>query len=60
LHPDLFKDVSPGKFPLAPLLVKAMDQDAITGEEFDGPWVDVGTPERLYALEQRLLDHHAD
>ena len=60
LHPDLFKDAVPGKFPLAPLLVAAMNQNAITGEEFDGPWVDVGTPERLYALEQRLLDRHAD
>lgn len=60
LHPDLFKDAAPGKFPLAPLLVTAMNQDAITGEQFDGSWVDVGTPERLRKLEQRLSVRRGD
>jgi len=60
LHPRLFKDSVPGKFPLAPLLVNAMNQDAITGEQFDGTWIDVGTPERLRDLERLLSDRRAD
>jgi MurNAc alpha-1-phosphate uridylyltransferase len=60
LHPDLFANAVAGKFPLAPLLVNAMNQNAITGEKFDGHWIDVGTPERLRQLDQQLLDRHAD
>ena len=60
LHPGLFKHSSAGKFPLAPLLVTAMNHDAITGEQFDGLWIDVGTPERLRQLDQRLSGHPAD
>jgi len=60
LHPGLFKDSAPGKFPLAPLLIKAMNQDAISGEKFDGLWVDVGTPERLGELDKLLSDRRSD
>jgi MurNAc alpha-1-phosphate uridylyltransferase len=60
LHPGLFKDSSAGKFPLAPLLIKAMNQDAMTGEHFDGLWVDVGTPGRLGELNQILSSRHID
>ena len=38
------------KAPLAPLLRQAMDNGRITAERWDGPWTDVGTPERLAAL----------
>ncbi len=40
------------KAALAPLLRAAMDQGRVTGERFDGRWVDVGTPERLQWLNQ--------
>jgi len=60
LHPDLFRDAAAGKFPLAPLLVTAMNQNAITGEKFDGPWFDVGTPERLGQLEKHLSNRRAN
>ena len=53
-------DAVAGKFPLAPLLVNAMNQNAITGEKFEGPWIDVGTPERFRQLDQQLLDRHVD
>lgn len=36
--------------PLAPLLRAAMDQGLVRGTVWRGPWVDVGTPERLAAL----------
>lgn len=54
LHPALFADVTPGKFPLAPLLIDAMEKNLITGEVFSGRWIDVGTPERLDELERHL------
>ncbi len=54
LHPRLFVDASPGKFPLAPLLVNAMESGLITGELFRGRWLDVGTPERLQALDREM------
>lgn len=46
-HPDLFKDSQPGRFPLAPLLRSAMAEDKVTGELFEGLWMDIGTAERL-------------
>lgn len=52
---DLFRDVLPGaKQPLAPLLRAAMSRGEVTGEHFRGRWYDIGTPERLHALEQLL------
>jgi len=50
--PDVFKDSKPGKFPLAPLLYQAIDDQVATGEFYDGIWEDVGTIERLNKLNQ--------
>jgi N-acetyl-alpha-D-muramate 1-phosphate uridylyltransferase len=51
----LFANVPKGqKAALAPLLRTAMQRQAITGECYTGTWIDVGTPERLHALEQHL------
>ena len=55
LHPKLFEKEQPGVFPLAPLLVQAMNQELVTGESYQGYWLDVGTPERLHTLEEDLL-----
>ncbi|MDD5028203.1 MAG: nucleotidyltransferase family protein [Rhodoferax sp.] len=38
------------KAALAPLLRAAMDQGRVTAELYDGPWTDVGTPQRLAEL----------
>ena len=38
------------KAPLAPLLRAAMDNGRVSAELYGGPWTDVGTPERLRAL----------
>lgn len=38
------------KVPLAPLLRQAMDRGLVSAELYHGPWTDVGTPERLDAL----------
>ena len=50
-RPDLFKGIVSGqKAPLAPLLRAAMDREHVSGELHQGVWQDVGTPERLAAL----------
>ncbi len=38
------------RLPLAPILRLAIDQGLVSGELYTGPWVDVGTPERLAQL----------
>lgn len=50
----LFEGRAPGRFPLAPLLVEAMRDDRVAGRHHRGAWLDVGTPERLAALEAGL------
>jgi MurNAc alpha-1-phosphate uridylyltransferase len=40
------------KAPLAPLLRAAMDRGLVSAELYTGAWTDVGTPERLAALQQ--------
>jgi MurNAc alpha-1-phosphate uridylyltransferase len=50
----LFEGCRPGTFPLAPLLRAAMAAGRVSGEHYRGAWVDVGTPERLAALDARL------
>ncbi len=47
LHPDLFKDLTPGVRPLAPVLRAAMKDGQVTGVCYQGRWDDIGTPERL-------------
>jgi MurNAc alpha-1-phosphate uridylyltransferase len=53
-RPALFESEAPGRFPLAPLLSRAIAEGAATGVRHAGEWDDVGTPERLAALRRRL------
>ena len=48
----LFNGCQPGPFSLAPLLRTAMSQGKVSGEHYTGKWVDVGTPQRLKALDK--------
>ena len=53
--PRLFGGISPGaKVPLAPLLRKAMASKRVSGEHYHGRWHDIGTAERLQALDAKL------
>ncbi len=43
-------NIQPPRFKIAPLLRAAIEYGAIRGSRHDGVWTDVGTPERLAAL----------
>ena len=49
-RPELLAQCTAGRFPLLPLLRRAIAAQRLSGERFDGTWVDVGTTERLAAL----------
>ena len=51
---ELFTPYSTQVKPLAPLLRAAMAQHAVSGEYYPGQWWDIGTPQRLQALDQYL------
>jgi MurNAc alpha-1-phosphate uridylyltransferase len=54
-RPELFSGITPlTKAKLAPLLRTAMGRGRVTGEHFVGRWEDVGTPQRLSALDEEL------
>lgn len=53
--PALFDDIPRGsKAPLAPLLRQQATLGRVSGEHHHGGWVDVGTPQRLAALDKQL------
>ena len=50
-RPSFFDDCKPGRFPLAPMLREAADNGRLAGSLYEGQWADVGTPERLQAVQ---------
>jgi len=48
--PRFFEAWPPGRRPLLPLLERAIAEQRLNGERYDGAWTDVGTPERLAEL----------
>ncbi|MEN8205726.1 MAG: N-acetylmuramate alpha-1-phosphate uridylyltransferase MurU [Pseudomonadota bacterium] len=55
-RPGLFADCAAGAFPLAPLLRRAMDAGQVSGEHYAGSWFDIGTPERLDAINRVVIN----
>jgi len=53
-HPRLFGARRSGRFPLVSVLRDAMVAGTLYGEHHRGEWIDVGTPDRLAALDRRL------
>jgi len=49
-RPAFFAGCADGVFPLKPLLLRAMSLERCAAELYEGVWEDVGTPERLAAL----------
>ncbi len=55
-RPELFSGCAAGAFPLAPLLRQAMDAGQVSGERYSGRWFDIGTPERLDAVNRVVIN----
>jgi MurNAc alpha-1-phosphate uridylyltransferase len=53
-RPELFAGSAPGKFPLLPLLRRAIGENRLSGELHTGRWYDIGTVDRLQALDAEL------
>jgi MurNAc alpha-1-phosphate uridylyltransferase len=54
-RPELFAHIPRGtKAALAPLLREQIALGKVSGEHHHGAWVDVGTPQRLEALDRQL------
>lgn len=53
-RPEFFDGCSPGRFPMLPLLKRAIAARLLRGELHRGEWTDVGTPERLAALDAEV------
>ena len=61
LSPRLFDGYEAGEaFSLAPLLVDAIKQGRVSGQHHSGFWTDVGSIERLQALEDYLQHQYQD
>ena len=60
-RPELFSNMPVGKIKLAPLLRAALSESRVSGQRFDGFWMDIGTPQRLKELDlyykQRESNH---
>lgn len=52
-RPRLFEGCAPGKFPLLPLLQRAIAARRLRGEVYEGEWLDIGSPDRLARLDAR-------
>lgn len=50
----LFAGCRPGRFPLAPILRRAIAQGQVSGQLYLGFWSDLGTLERLKAFDRKL------
>ena len=53
-RPELFNGCTGGRFPLAPVIKRAAEDDQVSGEHYQGVWNDIGTPQRLEALNRSL------
>lgn len=55
--PRFFAGIAPGeRRALGPMLHAAVTRGEVTGERFEGLWMDIGTPSRLQQLRSRLAE----
>jgi len=52
-RPELFAGCAAGRFPLLPLLRRAIAARRLRGELYRGEWLDIGSPDRLRWLDAR-------
>lgn len=58
-HPALFAGLPEGRRALGPVLREAIDRGQVSAEHYTGDWRDIGTPERLAALEADINKRHS-
>jgi len=51
---NFFSAAAAGKLALRPLLDSAISRGMVSGEYYGGEWVDVGTPQRLKELDEKI------
>jgi MurNAc alpha-1-phosphate uridylyltransferase len=51
-RPEFFDDCKAGRFSIVPMLREAADASRLQGSLYEGLWADVGTPERLQAVNE--------
>jgi N-acetyl-alpha-D-muramate 1-phosphate uridylyltransferase len=51
---EFFEGCEPGRFPLLPLLKRAIAARKVRGSLHEGEWLDIGSPERLAMLDERV------
>lgn len=54
MRAQLFAGAQPGRFPLLPWLLRALEAGRLGGQCHSGEWLDVGTAQRLAQLDVRL------
>ena len=54
-RPEFFAGCQPGRFPLVPMLRDAADAGRLGGSLYDGQWADVGTRQRLDAINDQEI-----
>jgi MurNAc alpha-1-phosphate uridylyltransferase len=53
-RPELFAQCEAGRFSVVPLMFAAADAGRLSGSVYAGRWADIGTPERLAALQMQV------
>lgn len=53
-RPEFFDGCESGRFSIVPMLREVADAGRLTGSVYEGVWADIGTPERLAALENEV------
>jgi MurNAc alpha-1-phosphate uridylyltransferase len=55
-RPSLFANLDPGRFALAPLLRNSIEENRVTGELYQGFWMDIGTTARLEEFDRHVRE----
>lgn len=54
-HPAFFEGCRAERFPFVPIMRKRIDEGRVSGELYEGPWRNIGTPAQLAELDRELL-----
>lgn len=53
-HPRIFSNCKPGRYSITPLIRQLVDKQKVTASLFNGVWFDIGSTERLKAVNDYL------